>query len=84
MFNLNQIPSDTQIREIIDGTHSDFSLQRLFSRLQRDKHLQKYQLFQGLYLCSVEGTQYYHFKEIHCGGVNCATFLGYYVRTAII
>jgi len=69
LFDLTQIPSDTQIKEITDTIDSDLFrpvYKDFFSRLQRGKHLQKYQLFPGLYLCSVDGTQYYHSKTIHC------------------
>jgi len=38
-----------------------------FSRLQRGKYLvSQYQLFPGLYLWSIDGTQYFYSEEIHC------------------
>lgn len=69
MFHLKEIPSDTQIREILDKTNSNLFrpvFKNFFSRLQRGKHLQKYQLFPGLVFCPVDGTQYFHSKTIHC------------------
>lgn len=69
LFRLQQIPSDTQIRDVTDTVSSDLFrsvYKNFFSRLQRGKHLQKYELFPKLYLCAVDGTQYFHSKKIHC------------------
>lgn len=69
LFNLKQIPKDTQMRDITDATDSNLFrpiYKDFFARLQRGKHLEKYQLFPGLYICSVDGTQYFHSKTIHC------------------
>ncbi len=69
LFNLQHIPSDTQIRDITDTVDIDLFrsvFKNYFSRLQRGKYLQKYELFPKLYLCAIDGTQYFYSKTIHC------------------
>ena len=69
LFGVSNIPKDTQLREIVDEVESEQLspiFKDYFSRLQRGKHLLQYQLFDGLYICSIDGTQYFHSKNIHC------------------
>jgi hypothetical protein len=70
LFDVKDIPKSTQLRDIIDEVNSEeFGpiFDNYFSRLQRGKYLaSQYQLFPKLYLCSVDGTQYFHSKDIHC------------------
>jgi hypothetical protein len=37
-----------------------------FSRLQRGKYLERFELFPGLYLCSVDGSEYFRSESISC------------------
>lgn len=74
LFGVKDIPKSTQLGEIIDEINSQEMrpiFKDYFSRLQRGKHLKEYQLFPGLYLCSLDGTQYFHSKEINCS--SCLT-----------
>lgn len=74
LFDVKDIPKDSQLRDIIDSVKSDLFrpiFKNYFSRLQRGKHLLKYQLFDGLYICSIDGTQYFHSNKIHCS--SCLT-----------
>lgn len=76
MFNLKQIPSDTQIRDIIDNVHSSLFRQVFkdyFSRLQRGKDLDQFQIFPGFYLCAIDGTQYFNSTQVHCDHCLTAT-----------
>lgn len=68
-FGVNDIPSQTQLRDIVDEVKSEQLrpvFEDYFSRLQRGKHLSRYQLFPGLYICSIDATQYFSSKSIHC------------------
>jgi len=69
LFDVKTLPSDSQIRRIIDEISTDlFSsiFQEILGRLQRGKHLEQYQLFPGRYLCAIDGTQFFSSKEISC------------------
>jgi len=69
LFGVNDIPKDTQLRDIVDGVESEELspiFKDYFSRLQRGKHLQQYQLFDRLYVCSIDSTQYFYSNNIHC------------------
>lgn len=72
MFDVHNIPQATQLRDTTDEINSDefrpvFS--DLFARLQRAKYLQHFQLFPGLYLCSIDATQFFSSENINC--LNC-------------
>ena len=69
MFNVSDIPKDTQMREVLDpiaiwqlnGIFADF-----LHRLQRGKHLANYQFLNGSYLVSIDGSEYFSSEKIHC------------------
>ncbi len=74
LFDVKNIPENNQMRDIIDQVNSDLLrpvFKDYFSRLQRGNHLSQFQLFPGLYLCSLDGTQYFYSDKIHCS--NCLT-----------
>ena len=57
------------MREVIDAVDSHYLnpvFENYFYQLQRGKHLQQYQLFENLYLCPIDGTQYFSSNNIHC------------------
>ncbi len=69
LFSVSAIPKETQMRELIDKTDSEAFrpiYNDYFSRLQRSKHLEEYQLFPGLYLAPMDATQYYQSNKVHC------------------
>ena len=69
LFDVKNIPKETQMREIIDQVDSEYFrpiFKDFYSRLQRGKHLLKYQLFPGLYLFPFDGTGYFTSEKIHC------------------
>lgn len=69
LFDIDTIPKDTQMREIIDGVDSEHLrpiFKELYSRLQRGKHLEQYQIFPSMYYFPIDGSQFYSSKEIHC------------------
>ena len=69
VFNVKGIPSDTQIRDILDALQPD-TLARVFPvflhRLQRGKHLFNYQFLADSYLVSLDGSQYFSSEKISC------------------
>jgi hypothetical protein len=69
LFGVKNIPKETQMREMIDGVASDcFSevFKDYFLRLQRGKHLEKFELFPGYYYHPIDGSEFFSSKEIHC------------------
>lgn len=71
MFGVASIPEATQIREVIDNVESEEMspiFKEYFHRLQRGKHLEQYQIFPGLYILSLDGTQYFSSNSINCKG----------------
>lgn len=69
IFGIAQIPSDTQLRTILDGVNPA-SLRPLFKdivrRLQRNKVLPELRFMGRYYLVSLDGTSYFSSKKIHC------------------
>ncbi|WP_250310659.1 transposase [Rickettsia endosymbiont of Oedothorax gibbosus] len=70
MFTVQSLPSDQGMRNVIDQVDSDVTFRpifkELFSKLQRGKHLEQYQIFPGKYLLNVDGTQYYSSDKVSC------------------
>lgn len=67
-FEVKQTPKDNCMRELIGSVDSE-SLAPVFkeylTRLQRNNYLKKFQ-FQGRYLLTLDGVQYYSSKDIDC------------------
>jgi len=69
IYHIDAVASDTQIREILDDVlpeelspiYTD-----IFRRAQRDKVLEKLVFMEDCYLVSVDGTEYFSSKKIHC------------------
>jgi hypothetical protein len=69
LYRIEQIPSDTRMREILDevdpedlrGTFGD-----VFRQLQRGKALEPFVFHNGAYLLSLDGTGYFSSPTIHC------------------
>lgn len=59
VFGINNVPSDSQLREILDPVDPE-SIRPLFrdvfSQLQRGKALEPFAYYQGCYLLSIDGT----------------------------
>jgi hypothetical protein len=69
MFNVESIPKDTQLRDVLDQCALD-PLDKVFAdffyHLQRSKHLEAYQFINGMYLMAVDGSQYFSSEKISC------------------
>ena len=69
MFGVDKVPSDTQMREILDKVSSETArpaFRKYFTRLQRGKYLDQFQIFPNQYLCSLDGTQYFGSENVSC------------------
>ena len=68
-FGVSQLPSDSQFRAILDR-HDYRPLFACFAdwigRLQYTKWLQRYQVLDGRYLITLDGSQYFSSHQIHC------------------
>jgi Transposase DDE domain len=71
LFQVEHIPQDTQMREVIDSIESD-SVSTLFldffRALQRAKYLQQYLFLDGWYLISLDGSEYFSSEKLCCPG----------------
>ncbi|MEJ2628099.1 MAG: transposase [bacterium] len=69
VFNVQGIPSDTQLRDVID-IHSNKPIQKVFKEyfylLQRGKHLKGYQFLNDNYLIVLDGSEYFTSESIYC------------------
>jgi hypothetical protein len=69
VFGIEQIPSDTQMRTILDEVDPDdirSIFGSIFKPLQRGKALEKMSFMGRYYLVSLDGTGYFTSKEVHC------------------
>lgn len=69
LFGIGTIPSDTEMREILDAVNPDelrASFGDVFRELQRGKALQSFVFSEGYYLLAMDGTGYFSSQKIHC------------------
>lgn len=69
VYDVSKIPKESQMREVLDRVDpSDLApiFSGLLSRLQRGKHLVNYQLFEDMYLVSIDGSEYFSSGNIQC------------------
>jgi hypothetical protein len=69
LFDIAQIPSDNQIRNLLDpispeALYSVFS--RSFAALEHQGHLEGYRFFEECFLLPIDGTEYFRSAKIHC------------------
>lgn len=69
VFGVDRIPSDTQMRDILDGVDPE-DLRPLFAdvfrQAQRGKVLEPFEFYAGHYLLSLDGTGYFSSQSVHC------------------
>ena len=69
LFDVDTIPSDTQLRSVVDR-HDYAPLKRVYrdwlKRLQRTKHLERYRCLDGRYVITLDGSQYFSSEKLHC------------------
>lgn len=69
MFGVDVIPKSTQMSELIDEVSSDHFqgiFKNFYSRLQRGKHLEQFQIFKGQYYFPIDGSEIYSSKKVSC------------------
>jgi hypothetical protein len=74
LFGLQGVPSDTQMRQVLDEVHPDQvrpACKDVFRQLQRGKVLEDYVFLQGCYLVALDGVEYFTSKKVHCA--HCMT-----------
>jgi len=68
LFHLQQVPSDTYMREVLDEIDAKQirpAFLSIFQEIQRGKLLERYE-FLGNYLCLVDGSELFNSQEVHC------------------
>ena len=69
VFNISEIPKDTQLRDVIDK-HSYKQIisvfKDYFSRLQRGKYLNNFKILDNSYLVTIDGSVYFSSNELEC------------------
>ena len=69
LFAVENIPKESQMREIIDEVDSEHFkpiFKNYYLRLQRNKSLEQFQIFNGLYYFPMDGSEFFSSKEISC------------------
>jgi hypothetical protein len=69
VFGLQAIPSDTQMREILDevAPHQLRPVfKEVFRQVQRGKILEDYVFLEGCYLVALDGSEYFTSGKVHC------------------
>lgn len=89
LFGVEQIPCDQQIRNLLDPVapgHLGAPFWTILARLSADKDMDTAYSFNGSWLCSLDGTQYFSSTTIHCP--NCTVTVRsetpYYSHTVLI
>ena len=79
LFEMETIPSDGQIRNLLDPVEARYlraPFWQVYERLQAGKYLDDYHSVGGTLLCSFDGTQYFSSKKIHCPNCTVRTRKG--------
>jgi hypothetical protein len=74
VFGLKAIPSDTQMRVILDEVGPDRLrplFKDVFRQVQRGKVLEDFVFLEGCYLIALDGVEYFCSEKVHCQ--NCLT-----------
>jgi hypothetical protein len=69
VFGLQAIPSDTQMREILDEVPPQQirpAFKDVFRQVQRGKILEDYVFLEGCYLVALDGVEYFTSQKVHC------------------
>jgi hypothetical protein len=75
LFGIENIPSDAQIRNLLDPVDPSLlreSFWEIYGRLQASGYLDSYRHVGGTLLCSLDGTRYFSSEKIHCD--NCTVY----------
>jgi hypothetical protein len=70
IYHINNVPCDTQMREILDKISPralESSFKNIFCQLQRGKALEQFMYMDGCYLLSLDGTGYFSSGQLNSG-----------------
>lgn len=73
LFHLSEIPSDNQVRNLLDPVSPTYVApvyQQVFLALEQAKVLEKRRSFAKQLLVAIDGTEYFSSKAIHCESCN--------------
>ena len=69
LFDVQTIPKDTQLRDVIDSVSSEALrpvFKSYFHQLQRAKQLESFQVLPNLYMCAIDGVYHHSSEQVHC------------------
>jgi len=69
IYHIQHVPSDTYMRTLLDDVAPEQlrpAFRSVFRQLQRGKALEPFVFFNGCYLLSLDGTEYFSSDTIHC------------------
>ena len=69
LFDLSELPSDNQIRNLLDPVSPEYVqavYRHIFLELERSGVLERRRSFANQLLVAIDGTEYFSSKEIHC------------------
>ena len=69
LYGIETVPCDTQMRTILDEVDPEAIrplYKDIFRQLQRGKVMEKMVFMEGCYLLTLDGTEYFTSKEVHC------------------
>ncbi len=69
LFGIDQVPSDPQIRNLLDPIAPEYlaaPFWQVFEHLRAGDYLKAYQGHLGTWLCALDGTHYFGSQKIHC------------------
>jgi hypothetical protein len=69
IFNVSDIPKDTQMRQALDNiplTGLNNIFPQLLKQLQRGKQLAEYQLIDNKHLIAIDGSEYFSSEKVNC------------------
>lgn len=69
LFDVQTIPKDTQLRDVIDSVSSEALrpvFKAYFHQLQRAKQLEPFQVLPSIYMCAIDGVYHHSSEQVHC------------------
>jgi hypothetical protein len=92
LFGVERIPSDGQIRNLLDPVEPGALYERfweIYRRLDEGGHLDEYRGVAGTRLISLDGSQYFSFEKIHCPNCHVSvrdekTYYSHLVMMAVV
>ena len=69
LFDVQTIPKDTQLREMVDNVNSETLrpiFKAYFHQLQRAKQLEPFQVLPTIYMCAIDGVYHHSSEQVHC------------------